>query len=217
MKRLVSLFLLLCLSTNVMAGTVGMNKLERALDEYQFAMTVEWDQKDQKFKEEKTKAFHAAMEEIIREEGVSQLEVMSLLQKKVISHEALQAIQLKLALLGNASTPQALAKSLESSTKDMYSQGASWSGEVIIPLAIGLVVVAVIAYKWWWEKNHVCAEWRYNEYECVTSHWDNRDCTTHTDEDGFSYETCDTYWDAETTVTCGPMNTCVRYERIQKN
>ena len=170
MKKIVSVVLLLCLCTNVFAGTAGVKKLERHLDDYQYAMTVEWDQKDQEFKEAKTKEFNVALEKVIREEGVSQLEIMSLLQKKVVSKDALNAIQLKLALLGNASTPEALAKSLEGATKDMYTQGASWNGEVVIPLAIGVIVVAIIAYKWWWEKNHVCAEWEMRD-ECVTSHW----------------------------------------------
>ncbi len=213
MKKMISIVLLLCMSLNVMAGTAGVQKLEKHLNEFQFAMTVEWDQKDQKFKDAKTKEFNAALEKVIREDGVSQLEVMSLLQKKVISKDALNAIQLKLALLGNASSPEALAKSLEGATKDMYTQGASWNGEVVIPLAIGVIVVAIIAYKWWWEKNHVCAEWELRD-ECVTTHWDDRSCTDYTDEDGHSYTTCDTYWNEETTVTCGPMNHCLRYEKI---
>lgn len=213
MRKIISAVLLLCLSVNVFAGSAGALKLERHLDDYQFAMTVEWDQKDQAFKAAKTKEFNAALEKVIREEGISQLEIMSLLQKKVISKDALNAIQLKLALLGNASSPEALAKSLEASTKDMYTQGASWNGEIVIPLAIGVIVVAIIAYKWWWEKNHVCAEWELRD-ECVTTYWDNLSCTSHTDEDGYSYEVCDSYWTEEDTVTCGPMNHCVRYEKI---
>ncbi len=198
---------------NVMAGTAGSLKLERHLDDYQFAMTVEWDQKDLAFKDAKTKEFYAAMEKVIREDGVTQLEVMALMQKKLVSQEAISAMQLKLGLLGNASTPEALAKSLEASSKDMYSRGASWNGEVVIPLAIGVIVVAIIAYKWWWEKNHVCAQWELRD-ECVTTYWDNRSCTTHTDSDGDTYETCDSYWQEEDTVTCGPMNYCLRYEKI---
>lgn len=217
MKKFASFLLLLCLGTNVMAGTSGVQKLEKQLDDYSFALTVEWDQKDQKFKDAKTKEFYAALEEIVREDGLTQVEILSLLEKKLVNHKVLEALKLKLALLGNTSTPEALAKALESASKDMYSQGASWNGEVVIPLAIGIIVVAVIAYKWWWEKNHYCAEWEYLEYECVTSHWDNRSCTTYTDDDGFSRESCDTSWDAETTVTCGPNNHCVRYEKYQNN
>jgi hypothetical protein len=213
MKKMISIVLLLCLSVNVMAGTAGVQKLEKHLNEYQYAMTVEWDQKDQKFKDAKTKEFNASLEKVIREDGLSQLEVLSLLEKKLISHQALEAIRLKLALLGNTSSPEALTKALESSTKDMYTQGASWNGEVVIPLAIGVIVVAIIAYKWWWEKNHVCAEWELRD-ECVTSNWDDRSCTTDTDEYGNSDTYCDTYWNEETTVTCGPMNYCLRYEKI---
>lgn len=214
MKKIISIVLLLCMSMNVMAGTAGVLKLEKHLNEYQYAMTVEWDQKDQKFKDARTQEFNTALEKVIREDGVSQLEVMSLLQKKVISKDALNAIRLKLSLLGNTSSPEALTKALESSTKDMYTQGASWNGEVVIPLAIGIIVVAVIAYKWWWEKNHVCAEWELRD-ECVTTHWDDRSCTDETDENGHTSTYCDTYWNEETTVTCGPMNHCVRYEKVK--
>lgn len=214
MKKIMSFVLLLCLSTNVFAGMTGVQKLEGHLDNFQYAMTVEWDQKDQAFKEAKTKEFNAALEKVIREDGVTQLEIMGLLQKKVVSKDALNAIQLKASLLGNASTPEALAKSLESSTQNMYSQGASWNGEILLPLGIGIIVVAIIAYKWWWEKNHVCAEWELRD-ECVTSHWDDRSCSDYTDEDGHTYTECDTYWNEETTVTCGPMNHCVRYEKVQ--
>ncbi|MFL5784520.1 MAG: hypothetical protein ACJ76H_07930 [Bacteriovoracaceae bacterium] len=220
MKKIISFVLLFCLSLNVMAGTVGVQKLERQLDDYKFAMTVEWDQKDQNFKDAKTKEFYGALEKIIREDGLSQLEIMALMEKKLVNHTALEALRLKLALLGNTSSPETLAKALESSTKDMYSQGASWNGEVVIPLAIGVIVVAVIAYKWWWEKNHVCAEWQYVDYECDDSYWDDRTCTTHsgTDEDGnsYSYDECSSYWHEEYTTTCGPQNHCVRYEEVQK-
>ncbi len=199
---------------NVMAGTAGALKLERSLDDYQFAMTVEWDQKDVKFKDAKTKEFYTALEKIIKEDGVTQLEIMGLMEKKLLNHQALEALRLKLALLGNAASPEALAKSLEASSKDMYSQGASWNGEIVIPLAIGVIVVAVIAYKWWWEKNHVCAEWQLVD-DCVDTYWDDQTCTTHTDSDGYDYETCDSYWHEEYTTTCGPMNHCVRYEKVQ--
>lgn len=214
MKKIVSIVLLLCLSMNIMAGTAGVQKLEREIDNFKFSMTVEWDQKDQEFKEVKTREFNAALEKILREDGISQLEVMALLQKKVLSSEAINAIQLKLSLLGNSSSPEALTKALESSTQHMYSQGASWNGEVMIPLAIGVIVVAIIAYKWWWEKNHYCAEWEYRD-ECVATSSGGQTCSTHTDSDGYSYETCDSYWTETDTITCGPMNHCVRYEKIK--
>lgn len=213
MKKMISLVLLFCLSLNVMADTAGVLKLERQLDDYKYAMTVEWDQKDVKFKDAKTKEFYAGLEKLVREDGVSQLEIMALMEKKFVNHKALEALRLKLALLGNAKSPETLAKALEDSSKDMYTQGASWNGEIVIPLAIGIIVVAVIAYKWWWEKNHVCDQWQETD-GCVDSYWDDRTCTTHTDSDGDSYETCDSYWHEEYTTTCGLMEKCVSYRKI---
>jgi hypothetical protein len=213
MKKIISFVLLFCLSLNVMAGTVGSQKLERQLDDYKFAMTVEWDQKDQKFKDAKTKEFYAALEKIVREDGLTQMEIMALMEKRLVNHTALEVLRLKLALLGNSNSPEGLAKALEASSKDMYSQGASWNGEILLPLAIGVIVIAVIAYKWWWDKNHVCVQWS-EAYECTNSTTDDRNCTSHTDSDGQSYETCDTYWNEEDTETCGLMDHCDEYQKI---
>lgn len=47
--KLTALLLTFCFSLNVMASTGTVQELERHLDEYQYALTVEWDQKDQSF------------------------------------------------------------------------------------------------------------------------------------------------------------------------
>ena len=213
MKRIVSLLLLLCLSLNSFAGTIGMQKLERELHEYHFAMTVEWDQKDQAFYDAKTKQFFSSMEKIIREEGISKAEVLTLVEKKLVSHKAIEALKLKLTLLSNVNSSEELARSLQKHAKDMYSQGASWNGEFTFPVVLGIIVIGIIAYKWWWEQNHVCTAWE-ERYDCRTTSWNDQDCDTWVDEDGNSYEECDYYYQREDTTTCGMMNFCTSYQEI---
>ncbi|MFL5785777.1 MAG: hypothetical protein ACJ76H_14260, partial [Bacteriovoracaceae bacterium] len=69
MKKLFSLLLVLCFSVNVMASSTS--GLERAMDDYQFALTVEWDQKDQAVYQAKTDAFFAEMAKMIADEGLT--------------------------------------------------------------------------------------------------------------------------------------------------
>ena len=50
--KVMSLLLSLCLTLNLLAASGPVQEIERQVDEYQHALTVEWDQKDQKFYEE---------------------------------------------------------------------------------------------------------------------------------------------------------------------
>lgn len=215
MKRIVSLVLLMSMSLNSFAGVIGVQKLERELNEYQFAMTVEWDQKDQKFYDAKTQEFFSGMEKIIREEGLSNQEVLSLVEKKFVSHKAIEALKLKLNLLSKSESPEELAKALQESSKEMYAQGASWNGEIMWPVALGIVIIASIAYKWWWEKNHICSQWE-ERYDCSWKTWSDRHCSTETDSSGRQYEVCEHYYQKEEIETCGMMNFCLEYKEIQK-
>lgn len=213
MKALISYLVLLCFSVNVFASTGTVNELSRHIDNYQYSLTVEWDQKDQKFYQKVTEKFLSEMEKLIRNGHLTKEEVLTLLEKRVSSKNVLQAMKLKLSLLSHVDSQEALADIVKESSKEMYAKGASWNGEILIPLAIGIVILAVLAYKWWWDYNHKCVAWE-ERYDCSTSSWDDRNCSTEYDEEGNSYEECDYYWNQEITETCGPMNFCTEYEEI---
>lgn len=213
MQKIISFFLLICLTTNVFASTGTVQALEAHLDEYQYALTVDWDQKDQKFYDTATEAFFQKMQVLITDGHLTKAEVLTMVEKKSANKNAVEALKLKFTLLSMQDSPKALAQAIKDSSKEMYSQGASWNGEVMIPLGIGLVIIAVLAYKWWWDANHKCVSWE-ERYDCSSSTWDDRSCSTVTDVDGYESEECDYYWQQEVTTTCGPMNFCTQYEKI---
>lgn len=213
MRKILSTVLLLCFTLNSFAGVGGTLKLERLLDDYQYSMTVEWDQKDQEFYDAETQKFFTGMAKLIQEEGLTKGEVLTLVERKLVNKSALEALKLKLTLLSGSESTEELARTLKESSKDMYSQGANWNGQVVLIAGIGIVIVAVLAYKWWWDVHHKCVAWE-ERYDCSTSSWDDRNCTTERDEDGNTYEDCDYYWQKEVTETCGPMNFCTEYEKI---
>jgi hypothetical protein len=195
MKKLFSFLLVLCFSVNVMAGSTA--GLERALDEYQFALTVEWDQKDQAVYQAKTDAFFKEMAKLIAQDGLSKEEILSVAEKKMTNKAQLEALKLKLALAGSVSNSEQLAGVLQESVKGMYSQGASWNGDAVLPILGGLALAALIGYAVWFSATH----------ECVA--WDERwECNAYTDcYDDYYGTSC--YED----TSCGWETYCTRYEK----
>ncbi len=193
MKKLFSLLLVFCFSANVSAGSTA--GLERAMDEYQFALTVEWDQKDQKVYKVKTDAFFADMAKLISEQGLSREEVLAVAQKKMSNKAQLEALKLKLSLAGKSSSANELGKILQDSVKDMYQSGASWNGDAVVPVLAGLAVAALIGYVIWFHATHECVAYA-DRWECN------------------SYSECDTYGDyCWTEESCGWNSYCTQYQK----
>jgi hypothetical protein len=196
MKKILSIVLALTFSLNVFAGAATA-ELEKSLDNYQYALTVEWDQKDQKFYDAKTQAFFAEVGSLIKEKGLKQEEIIALAEKKINNKQTVEALKLKLNLIGNVKNSSELASVLKEVSKDMYSKGASWNGDAVLTTGLVVLVVAVVGYAIWFGATHTCVE--YSErWEC-----DSRtDC-------GTDYYGSVCYTD----TTCGWNDYCVRYEK----
>jgi hypothetical protein len=193
MKKLLSLLLVLCFSANVIAGSTS--GLERALDEYQFALTVEWDQKDQKVYQAKTDAFFAEMAKLIAEQSLTREQIISVAEAKMKNKAQLEALKLKLALAGKADSAQELGKVLQDSVKDMYSSGASWNGEAVLPILGGLAIAALLGYVIWFHATHECVAFA-ERWECSST------------------STCDD-WGCDSYESCGWKTYCTQYEKKQ--
>ncbi len=163
--KLMSLFVALCFSMNVFAASGTLDALEKHLDDYHYAMSVEWDQKDMKFQEAKTKELFAQMEKLIRTEGLTQEQILKLVEKKTNNSAAVEALKAKLSIM-NIGTSDELIQIMRDSSEDMYAQGASWNGSVIVPVAVGLVIVATLGFALWWSATHECSEYK-TETKCT--------------------------------------------------
>lgn len=165
--RFVSLLIAFCFSLNVMASTGTVQELEKALDNYQYSLSVEWDQKDQNFYDAKTKEFFATLEKLVKEEGLSKDQILTVVESRSANKNTVEALKLKFSLLNKNSSTEELSSIVRDSAKDLYSQGASWNGEVIIPVAVGLLVAAAVGYAIWWSATHECVAYE-NQYVCNT-------------------------------------------------
>lgn len=155
--RLISALLCFCLTFNVMAASGTVGELEKALDEYQYSLTVEWDQKDSAFMTAKTEAFYATLSDLM-DKGLSQEDILAVVSKKSKNAKEIEALKLRMEMLaGKATSANELAKAITANSKGLYSTGASWEGSAIL-ISVGIVAVlgAAIAYGIWFDNNHTC-------------------------------------------------------------
>jgi hypothetical protein len=203
--KIISLFVAFCFSLNVMAASGTIKELERHLDDYHYALSVEWDQQDDKFYQAQTSAFYAKLKQLIMEKGISQEQILSLVEGKVNDKAALEALKLRLSLANYTSSPEELARIVRESSKDFYAQGASWSAGSTITIVGGLLVAAVIGYAIWWSANHKCVAY---EMQYVCQNYSNCHYGSYYDSYYGGY-----YCYGPGYTTCGWANVCTQYAR----
>ncbi len=169
------------------------SRLERAIDEYHYALSVDWDQKDQIIFQKMTDEFLAEMGKIIASEGLTKEQVLAVAEKKMNNKRQFEALKMKLALVSKVDNVQEIGAIVRESVRDMYSRGASWNGGVISTelVIILLILAAAGSYSYWFDKNHECVK-SSQSYSC----WMN----------------CN-HWGA-CLEECGMKDECVEYERI---
>lgn len=205
--KILSWLLLFCMFTNAFAATGTIAELEQALNEYQYSMVVDWDQKDKAEAEKISKTFFDQMDVLFTEKNLSHAEVVKYIESRVKDPKKLADLKVKIeALTSRADSKAKLAKILSESLGSMEMQGASWNGGVSYALAItGILAVAVLfAYQIVWSLNHYCAAER--RYESC-SEVQNTHCGY--DYDGDWY--CEDTWGTHT--ECSDETSCERWEK----
>lgn len=210
--RFVSLLIAFCFSMNVMASTGTIQELERHMDDFQYALSVEWDQKDQAFYDAQTKNFFDNISKLINEKGLTKEQVLKLVESKIKNKDSFEALKLKVSLLSKNASTEDLVNIVKDASKDFYSQGASWNGHVVFSAAIGVVLLGAIVYSIWWDANHECVAYE-SQYICRTV--DN--CFYNGNNNGFHYDVWGNwvqpgyYCTGPSRTICGDENVCTEY------
>lgn len=165
--KLLAVLLSFLMTFNVMAASGTAQELERALDDYQYALTVEWDQKDQVVYEAETKAFFEKIGSLIAEQGASKDEILAMAEKKMANKQAFEALKLRLSLLSEVKSSEELAKILKENAKEFYGHGASWAPDGTVILSV-VAVVAIVGYLIWFNANYKCVA-TDQRWECDTT------------------------------------------------
>lgn len=199
--------LILCFTSQAMASTLREG-LELAMNDYEYEMVVEWDQKDAAKAEAFTKKFTDKLEDLYKQ-GLSDEVVMKYIESRVMDKKQLAAIQASAALTAkNGSSAQNIAKALRENK--LGHQGASWTGGAAYAAVIGglVIITALIVYQLVWNLNHRCAT-------AVTTEV----CGTESYCDSYSYdwetgsEYCDSWYE---TYECSNVEYCQTWEKIPK-
>ena len=182
--KVTSMVLAFCISWNVMAASGTVQELERHLDEYQYAITVEWDQKDGAVYEKETQKFLDSIAAL----QLSEQEIISLAEKKFQNQAAINNLKTKLSLMGTKSSSAEVATALREASSELYGQGASWNGDAELVLMYA-GIAALVGYVIWFYATHECVAWT-EKWECSTTQSGN---TTNT--------------------SCGWVDVCTQYEK----
>jgi hypothetical protein len=196
MKKIISFIMLLAFTMNAFAATGNLALLEKQIDDFTYATTVEWDQKDQAFYDQQSQKLIKALKDL-KTQGLNQNDVITLLEQKLQDKKALEALKFKISLLPSAATEEDMVK-LFSDPKNLYSQGSSWVGAVVAG-TIGVALIALVAYGFWWHANYDCVEWQ-EEYKCYPSRCESSGSGDDRSTDCYGQ-------------TCGNFNECVRHEK----
>ena len=144
-KRLSTLLLAFAFVTTASASTVGAHSIKAAIDEFNFAVTVEWDQQDQAFYQAQMKKFLANLNTLCAQ-GATTAEIIDV-AVSTIKNEKL-ALEMKSILelieVEKLSVEEAQAMLLEA-TKNSSSTGASWSSDAWVWIGPVLGIAVLLA------------------------------------------------------------------------
>ncbi len=164
--KLISLFLILCFTMNAFASSGAIHELSSVIDDYQYAMTVEWDQKDETFRRKQLEALSGKMGALFKQ-GLTAQDVNILIENRFKNSQVAQAAKAKVALMGSNLTPANVVDLLKESSSDIYSSGASWNGntQIFVWGGVVLAIIAIaVAYSKWKSDNYECAEYAIADY-----------------------------------------------------
>lgn len=204
--KLISWLLLLCITSNVFAKSIE-HDLKNSIEEFQYSLTVEWDQKDDVALKKIVAELNKDLQNL-KGQGMTEEQLLSVIEKSTVSKEKFDQIKAKLLLNRSSNSVETITEVLKSEIENLGARGASWNGsaDVYYSLAavalIGLLVWAAIAWqndKEEWN-NSTCLvaenyescgeEFRCTAYDYSTDEWGHR---TETCVGGVYEWVCHTY------------------------
>jgi hypothetical protein len=127
----------------VQANASTHEGLKAAFDELNYALTVEWDQQDKNFHGEQMKKFASAVREL-QAKGLTNAQMIDFVKSEVKNAQVAKDLETAFNMIQiNKMSSDEANKYILETMKKSYSSGASWSGEVFIYLAVGVLVVAL--------------------------------------------------------------------------
>lgn len=141
LKKLLT-FMMVAAIFVVNANAASQKGLKAAFDELNYALTVEWDQKDKDFYSTQMKKFMSVVSEL-QSQGMTNAQLIEFVKSEAKDEKVAKDLEtaFNMVQINKMSSAEA-TKYMVDTMKKSYSSGASWNGEVLIYAAIGLLIVA---------------------------------------------------------------------------
>ena len=141
-KKFITMMMVFAIFT-VHAQATSQNGLKAAFDEMNYALTVEWDQKDQSFYEAQLKKFTATVRDL-QKSGLTNAQMIDFAKSQVKDAKVAKDLETAFSMITiNKMSSEEASRYMMDSMKRAYSNGASWNGDVLVYLAVGLLIVAL--------------------------------------------------------------------------
>jgi hypothetical protein len=143
LKQLVAFLIVISISfTHANAATD--NGLKAAFDELNYSLSVDWDQKDQDFYSQQMKAFSSKLMEL-QNKGLTRNELVMFVKSEVQNEVIAKDLETAFNMVSiNKMTSEDATKFMVDTMKKSYSNGASWNGQVVLYIAIGVLIIAAV-------------------------------------------------------------------------
>lgn len=136
--------LIFCFFTSYSQASV--QTLKSAYEELKYSLDVEWDQKDQDFKQKKIESFRQTVDKL-QDQGLSNAELMDFALSEVKDPALKKEIQtlitmVKINEMGRQETFKMLKETLDKNS----TRGASWNGETVMRTVGIILAIALVVY-----------------------------------------------------------------------
>ncbi len=141
-KKIMTLIMVAALFA-VSAHANTQNGLKAAFDEMNYALTVEWDQKDQSFYQAQLKNFTQTVRQL-QNQGLTNQQMIDFAKSQVKDAKMAKDLETAFSMITiNKMSSDDASRYMMESMKRAYNNGASWNGDVLVYLAVGLLIVAL--------------------------------------------------------------------------
>ncbi len=138
-KRLITLMMVLAITTTSAFANTNSG-IKTAFDELNYSLTVEWDQKDKAFYDKKMASFKAKL----AESKLTNSEMIAFVKSEVKDAKIARDMETALNMIQLQKMSRSEAANYMTETmKKSYSVGASWNGDAVLYIGLGVLLVVV--------------------------------------------------------------------------
>ncbi len=138
-KRLITLMMVLAITTTSAFANTNSG-IKAAFDELNYSLTVEWDQKDKAFYDKKMASFKTKLSE----SKLSNSEMIAFVKSEVKDAKIARDMETALNMIQLQKMSRSEAANYMTETmKKSYSVGASWNGDAVLYIGLGVLLVVV--------------------------------------------------------------------------